>query len=36
LLQAGVIVKVCMEDMDIRTIAQFSYHLSLGGSLIAD
>jgi hypothetical protein len=36
LLQAGIFGEVCMEDVDIGTIAQLCCHLLLGRSLIAD
>ena len=34
LLQASVAGEVCMEDVDIGTVAQFCRHLLLGASLV--
>jgi len=36
LLQASVADEICMEDVDIRTVAQLCRHLLLGRSLVAD
>lgn len=36
LLQAGVVGKVSMKDVDIGTVAQLFGHLFLGASLVAD
>jgi hypothetical protein len=36
LLQAGIAGEICMEDVDVGTVAQLCRHFLLGRSLVAD